>query len=141
MCQWRSSSALSALAPVEVSGHLHASQPIYGRQNSPWCPLNKGLCGPQSQSGLRGGEKNSCPCLERNPHSSGMQYIGYALYLLSYLSSNKAVDPHKSTLSNHKRAGTSRAVCRQRQHLSCRYNLSAAEVRRPELETNTVIYY
>jgi hypothetical protein len=38
-----------------------APRPLYLQGKSPWYALNRRLCGPQSQSGRRGEEKNSQP--------------------------------------------------------------------------------
>jgi hypothetical protein len=40
---------------------------LYPQQKSPWCPLDRGLNGPLSQSGHSGEEKNSRPLSELEP--------------------------------------------------------------------------
>jgi len=45
---------------MELSGQLHALA-AYPQGKSPWYPLDRRMCGPQSNSGRGGEEKNSQP--------------------------------------------------------------------------------
>jgi hypothetical protein len=45
---------------MEVRGQLHAPAAL-PQGKSPWYPLDRRLCGPQSRAARRGEEKNSQP--------------------------------------------------------------------------------
>jgi hypothetical protein len=46
---------------MEVSSQLHASAALHPPGNNPWYPLDRGLGGPQNQSGRGDEKKNSQP--------------------------------------------------------------------------------
>jgi hypothetical protein len=70
-----------------VSGQLHAPADL-PPEKSPWYPLERRLCGPQSRSGRRGEVKNFDPTGTRNPTSRsawmtvGSNYTAIELSLL-----------------------------------------------------------
>jgi hypothetical protein len=73
---------------MEVIGQLHFPAAFTQRKN-PWYPLDRGLGGPQSQSGRGGEEKNSqlLPGLEPPTIQSVAQSYTTELSRLLYISS------------------------------------------------------